>query len=144
MNLKIYLSNLLRDMQISPKYLGYIYLEAIVLYTYENRMYLKSLSKFVYPQIATQFQTAPKSVEKAIDNAISRAFVKGGLCCFCRENCPSNKEVISFFVSKLAEYGYKWNNISVSSYAKWKTCKLLKKIVDKKKDICYTNHALGV
>lgn len=116
MNLRIYLSNLLREMQISPKYLGYIYLEAIVLFAYENRMYLKSLSKFIYPQIAVQFGTAPKSVEKAVDNAIMRAFAKGGLCYFCRENCPSNKEVISFFVNKLLEYSYKWNNVSVLNY----------------------------
>jgi hypothetical protein len=116
MNLKIYLSALLREMQISPKYLGYIYLEAIVLYAFENRMHLKSLSKFVYPQIAEQFGTAPKSVEKAIDNAIMRAHAKGGLCCFCRERCPSNKEVISFFVNKLFEYSYKWNSTSVLNY----------------------------
>lgn len=116
MNFKIYLSNLLREMQISPKYLGYIYLESIVLYSFENRLYLKSLSKFVYPKIAAQFGTAPKSVEKAIDNAINIAFAKGGLCTFCREHCPSNKEVISYFVSKLTEYSYKWSNIGISSY----------------------------
>ena len=116
MNLRIHLSGLLREMQISPKYLGYIYLEAIVLYSYENRMLLKSLSKFVYPHIAEQFGTASKSVEKAIDNAISRAHHKCGLCGFCRENCPSNKEVISYFVNKLAEYSYKWNNIGVINF----------------------------
>jgi hypothetical protein len=116
MNLKIYLSGLLREMQISPKYLGYLYLEAIILMAFENRLYLKSLSKYVYPQIAQIFSTAPKSVEKAVDNAITKTHQKGGLCVFCKEECPSNKEVISYFVNKLTEYSYKWNNISVSSY----------------------------
>lgn len=116
MNLKIYLTNLLREMKISPKYLGYIYLEAIVLYAYENRLYLKSLNRFIYPHIAKQFDTAPKSVEKAVDNAITRAYSKGGLACISEHCCPSNKEVISYVVSKLHEYACKWNNIGVVSY----------------------------
>jgi two-component system response regulator (stage 0 sporulation protein A) len=116
MNLKIYLSGLLREMQISPKYLGYLYLEAIVLYAFENRLYLKSLSRFVYPEIAKKFETATKSVEKAVDNVISITYEKGGLSAFCPNNCPSNKEVISFFVNKLTEYSYKWGNLSQTSY----------------------------
>lgn len=111
MNLKIYLSGLLREMKISPKYLGYIYLEAIVLHAFENRLFLKSLSKFVYPEVAKQYETAPKSVEKAVENVISVTHQKGGLCAFCPENCPSNKEVISYFVSRLTEYSYKWGNV---------------------------------
>lgn len=116
MNLKIYLSGLLREMKISPKYLGYLYLEAIVLCAFENRLYLKSLSKFVYPEVAKQYETASKSVEKAVENAISRTHQKGGLCAFCPENCPSNKEVISYFVNRLTEYSYKWGNLSQVNY----------------------------
>lgn len=109
MNVQYYLSNLLKEMKISPKYLGYIYLEAIVIYTYENRIYLKSLSRFVYPEIASRFLTAPKSVEKAIDNAISKAYHNGGLVTISEDKCPSNKEVISYFVNTLYEQINKLN-----------------------------------
>lgn len=116
MNLRIYLSGLLREMQISPKYLGYLYLETIVLYAFENRLYLKSLSRFVYPEVAKKFETAPKSVEKAVENAISRTFQKGGMSAFCPNNCPSCKEVISYFVNRLTEYSYKCGNLSQVTY----------------------------
>lgn len=42
-----------------------------------------------------------KSVEKAIDNALSRAYQKGGLKQFPGESCPPNKEVISYLVNCL-------------------------------------------
>lgn len=89
------------DMKISPRYLGYLYLQAIVSMILENQLYLKSLSRYVYPAIAKEFKTAPKSVEKAIDNALSRAYQKGGLKQFPGESCPLNKEVISYLVNCL-------------------------------------------
>lgn len=100
-NNKLFLSNLLMDMKISPRYLGYLYLQAIVSMILENQLYLKSLSRYVYPAIAKEFKTAPKSVEKAIDNALSRAYQKGGLKQFPSESCPPNKEVISYLVNCL-------------------------------------------
>lgn len=103
MNNRLFLSNLLAELKISPKYLGYTYLQRIVYMVFENRVYLKSLSKFVYPQIAKEYNTAPKSVEKAIDNALNRAFDKGGLREFSDTVCPSNKEVISYLVNKLTD-----------------------------------------
>lgn len=100
-NNKLFLSNLLMDMKISPRYLGYLYLQAIVSMILENQLYLKSLSRYVYLAIAKEFKTAPKSVEKAIDNALSRAYQKGGLKQFPGESCPPNKEVISYLVNCL-------------------------------------------
>lgn len=94
---------MLMDMKISPRYLGYLYLQSIVYEILDNHLYLKSLSKYVYPVIAKQFHTAPKSVEKAIDNALSRAYKNGGLQQFSGESCPPNKEVISYLVNCLIQ-----------------------------------------
>ena len=121
MNNRSFLSNLLAEQKMSPKYLGYIYLQSIVNMVFENRMYLKSLSKYVYPQIAKEFNTAPKSVEKAVENAINRAFEKGGLREIAEEDCPANKEVICYLVNKLSENNYKLENqVSVLKYTNFK------------------------
>ena len=98
------------EMKISPRYLGYLYLQAIVSMVLENQLYLKSLSRYVYPTVAKDFRTAPKSVEKAIDNALSRAYKKGGLKQFPCETCPPNKEVISYLVNCLVQ-----NNLQMES-----------------------------
>lgn len=110
----MFLSSILTEMRISPRYLGYIYLQAIVHLVAENRLYLKSLSRFVYPQIAKEFGTAPKSVEKAVDNALNRAFEKGGLKELSTEACPPNKEVISYLVNRLNENNYKIDSSQVA------------------------------
>ena len=121
MNNKIYLSQLLAELKISPKYLGYIYLQAIIELVCENRLYLKSLSRYVYPQIAKDFNTAPKSVEKAVDNALNRAFEKGGLREFSCDKCPANKEIISYLVNKMNENNFKpENQVSVLKYTNFK------------------------
>ena len=121
MNNNLYLSQLLSELKISPKYLGHMYLQAIVNLIFENRLYLKSLSRYVYPQIAKDYNTAPKSVEKAVENAICRGFDKGGLKEISADSCPANKEVISYLVNKLRENNSRQENkVSVLKYTNFK------------------------
>ncbi len=116
MNYKLNLFPILRNLKFSPKHLGYIYLQSCVIYAYENKIYLKSLSKYVYPAIAKQFNSTPKSIEKAISNAIQKAFVRGGLNLGEDEACPTNKEVISYIVNQLTEQSYKSNVLNVANF----------------------------
>lgn len=131
MNYKMYLLQLMSDLKFSPKYLGHMYLEAIVDLIFHNKLYLKSLSRYVYPQIAKDFNTAPKSVEKAVENAIGHAFEKGGLSEIAEGRCPANKEVISYLINKLGENNVRReNNVSVLKYTNFKNWYNL--IIDKK------------
>ncbi len=116
MNYKIFMVSLMRELKISPKHLGDIYLQACIIYAYENKQYLKSLSKYVYPAVAKQFNSTYKSIEKAISNAIQKAYMKGGMNLGDSDGCPTNKEVISYIVGKMTEQSYKSNVLNVANF----------------------------
>lgn len=116
MNTKIFMITLLRELKISPKHLGDTYLQSCIMYVFENKKSLKSLSKMVYPIIAEEYDATEKSIEKAISNAIEKAYSKGGMKTLVFDGCPTNKEVISFVVSKMTEQSYKSTFLNVSNF----------------------------
>lgn len=115
-NRQLYLTGLLMEMKFSPRYLGYLYLQSIAELILDNPVYLKSLCKYVYPVVGKRYNAKLKSVEKAVDNAISRAYKRGGLKDIATDRCPSNKEVISYLVTSVTQYEMKVQAASVLKF----------------------------
>lgn len=116
MNYKICLNSQLNELKIRPKYLGGLYLQSTVLYVFENINTLKSLSRLVYPVIAQKYDSSVKSVEKAIENVIRKAHKLGGMKINDDNKLPTNKEVITFIVSKLSEASFKNNVLNAVNF----------------------------
>ncbi len=68
-------SNLLYDLMLPPNYKGYKYLkEAIIMLCDDVNAELGSFNKYIYPTIATKFNTTPKNVERNIRFAVSKIY----------------------------------------------------------------------
>lgn len=68
------ISDTLLDVGINPGLLGWDYLKVGVEIVYNDRDYLRNMTKGLYPKIAQQVGSTPSRVERAIRHAIDSAF----------------------------------------------------------------------
>ncbi len=99
--------NILQELQnigFHTQYIGTEYIATALLLLSENQDDYFQISKTIYPALATQYQTDPSNIEKAIRMAIERVWNKSSLLQLQKfypfevENKngrPSNREFIS-------------------------------------------------
>lgn len=102
--------NILQRLGIFQTYLGFHYLCYGLQLAVEDEEYLHLLTKALYPQIATHFQTTSTCVERDIRNAVRAAWRREQMQMYLEElsgyrfsKCPSNGEIFSILVSYLQQ-----------------------------------------
>ena len=97
----IVISNLLREIGISPHLKGFKYLKEALLM--DEQLHPK-ITKDVYPELASKFSASIIGIERAMRNAIAVGFSHGnyelindifGYCINPNRGCPSNLEFIT-------------------------------------------------
>lgn len=107
-NLEALVTGLMRNAGIPPHVCGYQYLrEAIMMYVNGDPAF-GSITKTIYPAIALKYNITARKVERAIRNAISSAWWKGGISGNDAEseifiNFGPKKPTNSQFISTLAD-----------------------------------------
>ena len=106
---KLTVSNMLKELGISPALLGYRYIFYAVELIHNNTSYMYKITKKLYPAIAEKFNTTTARVERAIRHAIETSWNKGsinlqkklfGYTISCDKGSPTNAE----FIVTLADY----------------------------------------
>lgn len=69
----------LRELGIPADLLGYEYLKQAICLCMDDRSYIKTLTKRLYPAIAEKFETTPTRVERAIRHAIEVCWNRGNV-----------------------------------------------------------------
>ncbi|MDR2888419.1 MAG: sporulation initiation factor Spo0A C-terminal domain-containing protein [Lachnospiraceae bacterium] len=77
-----YVSNIMVDMGIPAHLKGYRYIRSAVLLAAEDMRVVGSVTKLLYPEIAKQYGTTDRKVERAIRNAIEISWERGNIGCF--------------------------------------------------------------
>lgn len=89
---------------------GYLYLRYAITIVYDNVEILGAITKVLYPQVATKFNTTPSRVERAIRHAIEVAWNRGnidsitelfGYTINISKAKPTNSEFIAMIADKL-------------------------------------------
>ena len=84
---------------------GFLYLQESVLLAMENPQALHQLTTVLYPNVALQFRTSSKNVERCIRNAVEKTFEQGDLTMLQtyfshflgnKNGKPNNKEFIGY------------------------------------------------
>ncbi len=102
--------NLLLELGITTKYLGYEYIKELVIDIIKDKRMLKSFNTKLYPKLAIKYNTQINNIERNIRNAISIANKR------CKnkelyneisgtdnsEEIPSNKQFITWLVEKVS------------------------------------------
>lgn len=77
--LKKQIVGLFHQIGIPAHVIGYQYLIDALLITVEDREVINSITKMLYPEIASRNRTTPSRVERSIRHAIDIAFTRGNL-----------------------------------------------------------------
>lgn len=109
-NLEAKISNFLHELGIPANIRGYVYLRTgIGLVTEENEL-INSITKILYPMIASEYNTTPSRVERAIRHAIEVAWGRGsleainrtfGFTVDTRRGKPTNSEFIAMVADRM-------------------------------------------
>ena len=70
-------TKLLRELGVSQSVLGFKYLVYATMLALDDWNYIETVTKGLYPKVAEQFDTTGSRVERAMRNAIERAFETG-------------------------------------------------------------------
>lgn len=76
-NLEMAVHDLLTDIGVPPALMGYRYLHKAIVHTYQHPEAIDCMTEGFYPMLALTFDTTPSRVERAIRNAITKAFDHG-------------------------------------------------------------------
>lgn len=122
---ELIVTNLIRSLGIPAHVKGYRYIRTAILESAKDRQCLESMTKQLYPRVASIYQTTPARVERAIRHSIETAWNrnnKEAMSAFfgCSvENFvsrPTNSEFIALASDKLMLHMRKVNNNSNPSY----------------------------
>jgi two-component system response regulator (stage 0 sporulation protein A) len=94
---------------ISPHMSGYKYLRTAILYAIENPDTLNSVTKVLYPYISQKYNSTPQKVERAMRNAIDKAWKESSFNLsqvlsgygHKKSKRPSNSEFIAVIVDRI-------------------------------------------
>ncbi|MCX8128694.1 MAG: sporulation transcription factor Spo0A [Clostridia bacterium] len=109
-NLEAEVTNLMRDVGISPHMTGYQYIREAIIQSVNNSKAFTSVTKVLYPSVAMKFSSTPQKVERAIRNAIETAWSKGnndsmdslfGYTVNYDRGKPTNSEFIAMMADKV-------------------------------------------
>lgn len=104
----VLVSDMMRDIGVSPNIKGYVYLRDAILMAVENRDMMNAVTKELYPAVARRHASTRSRVERAMRHAIEKAFDSGdrftlinyfGMSADRGVRRPSN----SIFISTLAD-----------------------------------------
>ena len=89
---------------------GYHYLRSAILHCIEDSEMLECVTKLLYPTVASEFQTTPSRVERAIRHAIEIAWDRGdietlnsyfGFTVNTGKGKPTNSEFIALIADRI-------------------------------------------
>ncbi|MBQ8928681.1 MAG: sporulation transcription factor Spo0A [Oscillospiraceae bacterium] len=109
-DLELIVTDVIHQLGVPAHIKGYHYLRAAILASIDNAELLESVTKLLYPAVASQFNTTPSRVERAIRHAIEIAWDRGDLDMlndffgYTVNTCkgkPTNSEFIALITDKL-------------------------------------------
>ena len=89
---------------------GYMYLREAIRVVIENRKIINFMTKKLYPEVASRFESSPAKVERAIRHALEAGWCRGklkklniifGLSVYDEHDKPTNGEFIALIADKL-------------------------------------------
>lgn len=104
------ITGILHEVGVPAHIKGYLYLREAIAMVYKNVEILGSITKVLYPEIATNFGTTSSRVERAIRHAIEIAWVRGNVDAISdifsytisyTKSKPTNSEFIAMISDKL-------------------------------------------
>lgn len=104
------ITSILHEVGVPAHIKGYMYLREAISMVYENVEILGSITKVLYPEIATTFGTTSSRVERAIRHAIEIAWVRGNVDAISdifsytisyNKSKPTNSEFIAMIADRL-------------------------------------------
>lgn len=106
--LEVMVTSLIHNAGIPPHISGYQYLREAIMLSVDSTAVFNSITKVIYPNIASKYATTPRKVERAIRCAIEGAWGKGGLSRNDRRseifvNFGKEKPTNSQFISTLSD-----------------------------------------
>ncbi len=108
-HLEKHVVSLIHEIGIPSHIMGYQYLKDAVHITMHDRDTINSITKVLYPEIATKNNTTSSRVERAIRHAIEIAFTRGNAEFItslfgCSINPATGKPTNSEFIAVLSDY----------------------------------------
>ncbi|MCR4436597.1 MAG: sporulation transcription factor Spo0A [Clostridiales bacterium] len=109
-SLEMEVTNIMHDIGIPPHISGYQYIREAILQSLNNPNVFTSITKFLYPAVASKFNSTPQKVERAIRNAIETTWSKGnaasidslfGYTINYNRGKPTNSEFIAMIVDQI-------------------------------------------
>ena len=103
-------TDMIHEIGVPAHIKGYQYLRDAIMLSVEDSEMLGSITKVLYPTIATKFQTTPSRVERAIRHAIEVAWSRGrmetldalfGYTINTGKGKPTNSEFIALIADKI-------------------------------------------
>lgn len=108
--IEVRVTNIIHDVGVPAHIKGYQYIREAILLAVENQDIINSITKALYPTLATKFKTTPSRVERAIRHAIEVAWNRGqiemhdkifGYTVNSNKGKPTNSEFIAMIADKL-------------------------------------------
>lgn len=108
-NIKIRVSNLLKEIGIPAHIKGYHYVRYSIIYVLENPEAMEGVTKVLYPAVARKFGTTSSRVERAIRHAVEVAWERGDTDVLTKYfaytvDMSKGKPTNSEFIAMLADY----------------------------------------
>ena len=109
-NLEALVTNLIHEVGVPAHIKGYQYLREAIMMVIKDIDVINQITKSLYPQIASKFNTTPSRVERAIRHAIEVAWGRGdqktvekifGYTISAAKGNPTNSEFIAMIADKL-------------------------------------------
>ena len=107
---EVRVTNIIHDVGVPAHIKGYQYIREAILLAIENQDIINSITKTLYPTLATKFNTTSSRVERAIRHAIEVAWNRGqieihdkifGYTVNSNKGKPTNSEFIAMIADKL-------------------------------------------
>ena len=108
-NIDLEISQILHNLGIPSHIRGYKYIREGIMIIYNNES-VSLITKEIYPQIASKYETTPSRVERAIRHAIEVSWIRGDLALMedlfgfsvsCDKAKPTNSEFLSTIADRI-------------------------------------------
>ncbi|MCX8074283.1 MAG: sporulation transcription factor Spo0A [Clostridia bacterium] len=109
-NLEVRVTNMIHDVGVPAHIKGYQYIREAILAAVKNEEIINAVTKTLYPNLASRFNTTPSRVERAIRHAIEVAWNRGqiemhdkifGYTVNSNKGKPTNSEFIAMIADKI-------------------------------------------
>ena len=119
--IEVRVTNIIHDVGVPAHIKGYQYIREAIMLAVEHEEIINSITKTLYPSLATKFETTPSRVERAIRHAIEVAWNRGqievhdkifGYTVNSNKGKPTNSEFIAMIADRLRME----DKVSVSTY----------------------------